>query len=77
MWLRLSGIALALCLTVALAASARAQREPSCDLFALNESGDWVAKQNMTVLGLNGPVSVHAGQPVPSDARNRIDAHCK
>ena len=77
MWPRLSSIAFALCLVAELTAPARAQREPGCNLFALKESGDWVAKQDVTVLVSSGPVSVQAGQSVPSGTRNRLEAQCK
>jgi hypothetical protein len=40
---------------------------PHCDAFTQNAEGEWVAKQDMTILGPFGPVNIKAGQPVDDE----------
>ena len=64
------------CLVLGQALPAKAQ-QGVCDSVMLNGSGDWVAKQDMTLPGPNGTVTVGAGQPVPPDMQERLDNQCK
>jgi len=52
-------------------------RGPHCDAFTKNAEGEWVAKQDMTILGPFGPVNVKAGQPVDDEMQERLDDLCK
>jgi len=72
---RAKPILLGLCLAVSLVFPAMAQKL-SCEAFAKNMEGDWVAKQNMTVAGPTGQVEIKAGQPVDDAMQKRLDAQC-
>jgi len=39
--------------------------------------GEWVAKQDMTILGPFGPVNIKTGQPVDDEMQERLDNLCK
>lgn len=49
---------------------------PHCDAFTKNAQGEWVAKQDMTILGPFGPVNIKAGQPVDDEMQERLDDLC-
>ena len=49
---------------------------PHCDAFT-NAQGEWVAKQEMTILGPFGPVNIKTGQPVDDEMQERLDDLCK
>ena len=49
---------------------------PHCDAFTKNADGEWVAKQDMTILGPFGPVKIKAGQPVDDEIQERLDDLC-
>jgi hypothetical protein len=50
---------------------------PHCDAFTKNAEGEWVARQDMTILGPFGPVNIKAGQPVDDEMQERLDDLCK
>ena len=50
---------------------------PHCDAFTKNSEGEWVAKQDMTIIGPFGPVKIKAGQPVDDEMQERLDELCK
>jgi len=67
-----------------LALPSSAQQGPSpppalqpCDAFTKNADGDWVATQDMTLPGPNGPVQIKAGTPVDDDMQDELDDRCK
>jgi hypothetical protein len=73
---------LGLCVASGLAFPAMAQQTaplqgPHCDAFTKNADGEWVAKQDMTILGPFGPVKIKAGQPVDEEMQDRLDDLCK
>ena len=79
-------VLLAVCMTVVLSSACLAQKAPSpappppplpCDAFKKNEDQDWVAKQDMTVPGPNGPVQIKAGTVVNDDLQDELDDRCK
>lgn len=50
--------------------------EPHCNAFTKNAQAEWVAKQNMTILGPFGPVNIKVGQPVDDEMQERLDDLC-
>jgi hypothetical protein len=73
---------LSLCVASGLVFPAIAQQNPPlqgphCDAFTKNTEGEWVAKQDMTILGPFGPVKIKAGQPVDEEMQERLGDLCK
>lgn len=52
-------------------------RAPHCDAFTKHADGEWVAKQDMTILGPFGPLKIKAGQPVDDEMQERLDDLCE
>jgi hypothetical protein len=50
---------------------------PPCEAFRKNADDDWVAKQDITVPGLTGPVQIKAGTIVNDDLQDELDDRCK
>jgi hypothetical protein len=48
-----------------------------CEAFTLNVEDDWVAKQDITVPGPNGPVQIRAGTVVDDDLQDELDDQCR
>ena len=73
---------LGLCVASGLVFPAMAQQnpplqEPHCDAFTKDPDGEWVPKQDITILGPFGPVKIRAGQPVDEEMQERLDELCK
>jgi len=71
-----------LCVVSGLAFPAMAQQSPPlqgphCDAFTKNGEGEWIAKQDVTILGPFGPVKIKAGHPVEEEMQERLDDLCK
>ena len=45
--------------------------------FTKNPEGEWVPKEDVTILGPFGPVKIRAGQPVDEEMQERLDELCK
>jgi hypothetical protein len=50
---------------------------PPCEAFRKNADDDWVARQDLTVPGLSGPVQIKAGTIVNDDLQDELDDRCK
>jgi hypothetical protein len=76
-------LALWICAVPAVAQRLPAPPEPSpdpplpCEAFTLNVEDDWVAKQDITVPGPNGPVRIPAGTVVDDDMQDELDDQCR